>query len=440
MNQTRALYRWRAPAVKILLAAGCLYYVLSRQMINFDNMRRLFTTPSILLVAIGALTAQLFITAQRLRLLLAAQGFPIGYWTMLRLTYLGAFFDAFLVTSVGGDVVKAVYLVRGIPYGRRTEAASTLVMDRLLGLFGLLFLMLVAAIYRLDVMWCTPRIRICFISLVVVCAVLLIGAGMLFSRRVYNWRPMQWALHKLPLGDTLNRAYDSLQRFRDRPGVILKTWLLSLCVHILGVSAGYTLIGGLGFGLPDFWLFFVAWFISSFACSFAAFAAIGVGQLLYDELFFLVAGINYGADLATAVQATYILAKLPGLAAWLMSREYSAPLLQNTEIAIVHHRATEDTEMKLNKKTDWTVAEKRCGMIDAELLKILACPWCVTRPEQEVEAQHVVSLLKGELELQWPTENPAGLKCKQCGRFYKFDADGIPNLLVDEAVLPDRKS
>ncbi|HYG76975.1 MAG TPA: Trm112 family protein [Planctomycetota bacterium] len=70
-------------------------------------------------------------------------------------------------------------------------------------------------------------------------------------------------------------------------------------------------------------------------------------------------------------------------------------------------------------------------MIDAELLKVLACPWCVTRPEPGKS-----HLAKGELELQGPAAAPNGLKCKQCGRVYKIDADGLPNLLVDEAVLP----
>jgi uncharacterized protein YbaR (Trm112 family) len=73
-------------------------------------------------------------------------------------------------------------------------------------------------------------------------------------------------------------------------------------------------------------------------------------------------------------------------------------------------------------------------MIDAELLKILACPWCVTRPDP---AKGIPG--KAELELQGPGDKPTGLKCKQCGRIYKIDADGIPNLLLEEAILPDQK-
>ena len=70
-------------------------------------------------------------------------------------------------------------------------------------------------------------------------------------------------------------------------------------------------------------------------------------------------------------------------------------------------------------------------IIDADFLKILACPWCVTRPESTK-----ATLAKGELELQGPGGAPTGLKCKQCGRLYKIEQNGIPNLLIEEAVLP----
>jgi len=72
-------------------------------------------------------------------------------------------------------------------------------------------------------------------------------------------------------------------------------------------------------------------------------------------------------------------------------------------------------------------------MFDAEFLKILACPWCVTRPEVGKN-----ELTKGELELQGTFEKPVALTCKQCGRIYSFLENGIPNLLVEEAKLPGK--
>jgi uncharacterized protein YbaR (Trm112 family) len=71
--------------------------------------------------------------------------------------------------------------------------------------------------------------------------------------------------------------------------------------------------------------------------------------------------------------------------------------------------------------------------VDAELLKILACPACVTKPEAGK-----TRLAQAALEAEGPADNPTGLKCKSCGRLYRVE-QGIPNLLVDEAVLPEKK-
>jgi uncharacterized protein YbaR (Trm112 family) len=69
-------------------------------------------------------------------------------------------------------------------------------------------------------------------------------------------------------------------------------------------------------------------------------------------------------------------------------------------------------------------------MIDQELLKILACPYCVTRPVKGKS-----NLAAGELELRGPGEAPTGLRCKECGRVYAIDKDGIPNLLIADAKI-----
>jgi hypothetical protein len=319
--QPSLLRRSLMPALKILLAVALLYYVLSRRMIDFDRLAQLFAEPRMLLLAIAALTFQICVGAQRLRMLLAAQGTRLSFVTMLRLTYLGAFFDIFLVTSVGGDAVKAVYLAQEAPVGRRTEAVSTLVLDRLMGLLGLLTLTFVIALWHLDVMWDDTRIRYYFIILIAVSLGLLCGTAMLFSRRVYESRPMQWMLGHLPLGTFIGRAYASLQEYRGRPLVVLLAWLMSLGVHVIGVCAGYALVLGLGIEPPRFGTFFVAWFIANFVCSFAAFGAVGVGQVLYNAIFMTVAQMSNGADLATAAQITAVLAKMPGMIAWLLSRE-----------------------------------------------------------------------------------------------------------------------
>jgi len=69
----------------------------------------------------------------------------------------------------------------------------------------------------------------------------------------------------------------------------------------------------------------------------------------------------------------------------------------------------------------------------AEWLEILACPWCVTQPDEPPEG-----ITKGQLELKGKEENPEALHCLQCGRTYKIE-DGIPNMLIEDAEMAESK-
>lgn len=57
--------------------------------------------------------------------------------------------------------------------------------------------------------------------------------------------------------------------------------------------------------------------------------------------------------------------------------------------------------------------KERAGMIDKELLEILACPVCKAPVTQQGDR----------------------IVCTKCGRRYPIN-DGIPAMLVDEAELP----
>jgi uncharacterized membrane protein YbhN (UPF0104 family) len=264
--------------------------------------------------------------AQRLRVLLNPQGFNLTYWTALRLTYLGAFFDTFMITSVGGDAIKAIYLAREVKKGQRLEAVSVLVLDRLMGLLGLLALAVILGVFQIKQLYENQQTAWMIKYLVLVPGALLVGTLMLLSSRVYNSSPMQWLLSVMPMGEMATRAYGSLQKFRDRPGVLLKAFGISLIVHCFGCLTGYVLMLGLG-GDAQLAPFIVALLIANFICSFAPAGGIGVGQLVYKPLFESIAAMTHptGWVLATATQAAMLLAKAPGFIAWVISKEHGRP-------------------------------------------------------------------------------------------------------------------
>jgi uncharacterized protein (TIRG00374 family) len=80
----------------------------------------------------------LLLTFYRWFLLVRAQHLPFTFHDALRLGLIGYFFNTFLPGSVGGDILKAAFIAR--EQSRRTVAVATVLFDRVVGLWALVWL------------------------------------------------------------------------------------------------------------------------------------------------------------------------------------------------------------------------------------------------------------------------------------------------------------
>jgi uncharacterized protein (TIRG00374 family) len=135
---------------KYLLAFGLLAWVVSknwalpdRQGLEYIWQRHIQGTHPIhwgfLLSAFLLYCAALLLTLFRWHVLVRAQDLPFRIPDALRMGLIGLFFNTFLPGSVGGDVVKAAALAR--EQSRRTVAVATVIMDRVVGLWALVWLL-----------------------------------------------------------------------------------------------------------------------------------------------------------------------------------------------------------------------------------------------------------------------------------------------------------
>lgn len=69
--------------------------------------------------------------------LVQVQGIRLPMKVIVALTFIGQFFNSFLLGAVGGDIVKIYYMQKYAP-GQKTHATLSIIMDRILGLFILL--------------------------------------------------------------------------------------------------------------------------------------------------------------------------------------------------------------------------------------------------------------------------------------------------------------
>ena len=108
-------------------------------------MVRQFSSLDWLWIAPAAVAAPLVIVllAIRWRLFLQAQRVPVRFPDVLRLIWSGQFFNSYLPGSTGGDVYKIV-AVGSLAPDARSEAAITVVMDRLVALTTLALIVFIA--------------------------------------------------------------------------------------------------------------------------------------------------------------------------------------------------------------------------------------------------------------------------------------------------------
>ena len=79
--------------------------------------------------------------------LFLGEGLKIPLGRVIQLSYIGYFFNNFMPTAVGGDIVKAYYA-----YKQTKKAAKSFIsvfMDRFLGLFSFIFI----AVFMLFISW-----------------------------------------------------------------------------------------------------------------------------------------------------------------------------------------------------------------------------------------------------------------------------------------------
>ena len=89
------------------------------------------------LAALFTYGAALFLTLVRWYRLVRALDLPLSFRDAMRYGLVGIFFNTFLPGSVGGDIIKATVLARG--QKRRTAAVATVVMDRAIALWALVW-------------------------------------------------------------------------------------------------------------------------------------------------------------------------------------------------------------------------------------------------------------------------------------------------------------
>lgn len=238
---------WRSAVLliaKVAIPAALFAYLLWRvdredYRVFFEQSKRWDLIALANLTALGAIVLSFF----RWRWLVLAFNIPFTTVEALRLGFLGYLLNFVSFGSVGGDLFKAILVAKDKPQSR-PEAVASVLLDRALGLLGLVTL----AVVSLTVLPSQPLSEVLVwirrSALTLVVAALLSLAVAIYSGQWFN--RLIDLFERLPaVGPPLARMARAVRLLRSKPLALIGILLAAVSVHGLLAMTVYFISCGL---------------------------------------------------------------------------------------------------------------------------------------------------------------------------------------------------
>lgn len=202
------------PVVKLAVAIALITFLLKQGTLDLSLFLEGGIDPWLVIGGVGLYVGTYSLSSFRWKLILHCQGMKLPFGWIHRMAYLGVFFNYFIPGGVGGDAMRMAYIAQKHPKCK-SAAALSVFMDKVLGLYSILFLSLIMVIInRESVLASEPLKVLALVALGVVISVLL-GFFTLFmvverSTRLQNWmqqKPDSWTVRILQPLVQLIRLY-----------------------------------------------------------------------------------------------------------------------------------------------------------------------------------------------------------------------------------------
>lgn len=331
--------RWLVGGAKALIGAGILVFLVTSDQLDLSALLDVQERWGAVVIAQLFFLGQLLLSFARWQLLLHAFDIPARFGDVLRLGWIGLLFNQVVPGATGGDVVKGIYVAREAP-GRRAEAVLTIVIDRAVGLTGLMLIGAVVVACYFNQIYASELLRgfIWFLPLILTCV--FGGAFLLTWPAFWRFAPVRAIASRLPAKALLKRIGAALYQLRARPRFVVGILGMSIFGHFLGIAMHYFLARALIGEVSDLGLFL---FIDPMGQLINAIpvtpGGVGFGEGAYAVLFKAVDSLIPGAALMLLIRISWLAWGSVGLIFYLRGRgelAAAAELLEETEDELRH--------------------------------------------------------------------------------------------------------
>lgn len=291
------------------ISVGLLYFLLKEQ--GWGDMKTaIIRIPSwSLALSILIMLISRFSVINRWYTLLKSAEINISFWQTMQITFAGLFLTNFLPTTIGGDVIRLIGVVR-----MKFDAAictASLIVDRLVGLLG----MALATPFALPVLITN---QIIFIPQVE-------SKPNFFFLANYYW------LDKIfkKISNLFQRLFNALKMWKNSPMALAKSLAWSILHMLCLFTIIYLLLDKSGESLP-FWqiagFYSLVYLVTLIPISINGY---GVQEISMSFVFNHLGGISLQTSITIAIlfRTIMMLASLPGVLFFpaLLSSKYHSP-------------------------------------------------------------------------------------------------------------------
>jgi glycosyltransferase 2 family protein len=302
----------RSTALEIfgtLIAIGLLYLLLKEQGWGDIKTEIKKISPLSLAISILIMLISRFSVINRWYTLLKSAEIKISFWQTMQITFAGLFLTNFLPTTIGGDLIRLISVVR-----MKLDAAictASLIVDRLIGLFGMaLALPFALPVLLTNQLFFIPQEE---------------SKPNLFFLANFSW------LKKIfkKISDLLQRFYNALKIWKNSPMALAKSLAWSLLHMLCLFTIIHLLLDKSGESLP-FWqiagFYSLVYLITLIPISINGY---GVQEISMSFVFSHLGGISLQTSITIALlfRTIMMLASLPGVlfVPVLLSSKYHSP-------------------------------------------------------------------------------------------------------------------
>jgi glycosyltransferase 2 family protein len=294
-------------AVSVVACAALLWLVDWTEFLRTAKLANGYWLALVLVLVLGDRVFMVY----KWMILLRCSGLPVSQGKVFHAYFVGAFWEAFLPASIGGDVMRVTWLARRV--ANTGKIISSVVIEKLLGAVALA--LVAVASFGLLARHLAEASADLLVAIVAILSISLVGMTIVFSHRAHD--VMKAVIAEIPLrglNEMVEKVRVGVLEFRGKPVLVGGVLLLSVCEQAFPIVANFTLARAVSVNLPFKWAVIGMPIILAVSRMPISVAGLGIMEGAY-ALVFSYAGVPLTQSIIMAVtgRVLVLISSLPGI-------------------------------------------------------------------------------------------------------------------------------